>query len=592
MATYGSLNYTAADFAAGQNPSQLSPTASGYNATWTPSTPAGTSGTATLPTGQTVSLDTSGNVLTSSGSVFTGGGLPLTGTLAALVPGKVTTSNAPEGTLAGVKLIAPDLIPAPDSLQAKGIYGAVRVGDSPNVFTVGPNGGWETAASYLKKFGTSNQAGIVSNITSDQAVALGINPTSIVAPPSSNPNITAQSLSNVNSYDLSGVNTGNTSAADKTIASANATAQGLQKYIDLLTPPDTSTKTSLDSLMAQYMTDLGTSGGRGAAQAAADEAQGVQAKKEALTTVQNQILTKTAESTALDASYQQQNQSLEGTQTTLSRLQGSQAQNYKMYLAQKNSLASEVGLLQAQALGLTNQYNDAVNAANRSVDLKYADITDHLNAEAKMIALVQGQLTKQETIRSDAMKLYLQDQQNALAVQVANEKDLNSTLLNQMQTYPDAGITMSDTLDQANAKITKNSKIYQDKVRGPVGAVSQKWSDPYVLNGKSVQKNLTTGEIKNIGDVGNDTNALITHLQETGLPVNAVTSTGDLTKGVRDTILNAGVHANDVDIIWQAFQGNHTLDEIRQAIKSQGEDPGILDTFIEAMKKGSTITFG
>ena len=36
-----------------------------------------------------------------------------------------------------------------------------------------------------------------------------------------------------------------------------------------------------------------------------------------------------------------------------------------------------------------------------------------------------------------------------------------------MQTYPDAKIALTDTIESANQKIVANSKIYQDKIRVP-----------------------------------------------------------------------------------------------------------------------------
>ena len=60
-------------------------------------------------------------------------------------------------------------------LQGKGVYGAVRVKGMNDVFTLGSGGTKETADSYKQKFGTSNQQGIVGEITHEQAKALGIN---------------------------------------------------------------------------------------------------------------------------------------------------------------------------------------------------------------------------------------------------------------------------------------------------------------------------------------------------------------------------------------------------------------------------------
>ena len=59
-------------------------------------------------------------------------------------------------------------------LQAKGVFGAVRVKGTPEVYTIGPGGTKETAKSYLERFGTSEQKGIVGEVSPEQARALGI----------------------------------------------------------------------------------------------------------------------------------------------------------------------------------------------------------------------------------------------------------------------------------------------------------------------------------------------------------------------------------------------------------------------------------
>ena len=59
-------------------------------------------------------------------------------------------------------------------LTAKGVYGAVRIKGTNDVYTIGKGGRKETAESYAQRFGTSSQSGIVGEITVDQARKLGI----------------------------------------------------------------------------------------------------------------------------------------------------------------------------------------------------------------------------------------------------------------------------------------------------------------------------------------------------------------------------------------------------------------------------------
>lgn len=59
-------------------------------------------------------------------------------------------------------------------LIKQGIYGAVRIPGTQDVYTIGPGGRKETAESYLKRFGTSEQKGIVGEVSAEQAKKLGI----------------------------------------------------------------------------------------------------------------------------------------------------------------------------------------------------------------------------------------------------------------------------------------------------------------------------------------------------------------------------------------------------------------------------------
>ncbi|MCH7535678.1 MAG: hypothetical protein IH948_08055, partial [Bacteroidetes bacterium] len=81
------------------------------------------------------------------------------------------------------KVFGPEFEPASifkeRGLIEQGIFGAVRIGDSPDVFTIGPGGGnkglgAETPESFEALFGTLEQEGIVGTITLEQAQALGI----------------------------------------------------------------------------------------------------------------------------------------------------------------------------------------------------------------------------------------------------------------------------------------------------------------------------------------------------------------------------------------------------------------------------------
>lgn len=97
------------------------------------------------------------------------------------IAGAAPTTNGATDPIASIRAVfGPTWNPSPaftPELQSQGVYGAVRVeGSGPTVFTLGPSGRAETAASFKQKFGTSNQEGIVGLVSPEQARRLGITP--------------------------------------------------------------------------------------------------------------------------------------------------------------------------------------------------------------------------------------------------------------------------------------------------------------------------------------------------------------------------------------------------------------------------------
>ena len=322
-------------------------------------------------------------------------------------------------------------------------------------------------------------------------------------------------------YDVpTGGVTGDT--AGSIVAGAESTMKSIDDYIKMLTPPETEGQTDLDKLISGVSADMEGLTGRGEAQLAAEEAQGVNALRKSLADVNSQIAMKMAQYNALSTD-------VEGKAITMQSIIGSQAQIRK-------AEASEIGLLQAQALGLTGQLDVAQGIADRSVDLKYEDATDAINFRLKQIELLQGQLDKDETIRADAIKLYLADQQNQLSITIQNEKDKNATLLNLLQSYPDAGIKLTDTLESAARKVENNSALYKKEKRiAPTG-----------------------GEIiPEVSDIFN--------------------------KEEIARLVTAGVNKDEYTQIATALLGGLELDEIRQILRDAGIDPVVLDRFDSAV---------
>lgn len=206
-----------------------------------------------------------------------------------------------------------------------------------------------------------------------------------------------------------------------------------------------------DALTARLSELVGQTAGQAQALSTAEAEQGVPELTKQLQDINNQIKTIMAEQNAL-------NVEAKGKPITMSSIIGEQAQINAV-------MDAKIYTLSAQAQALQGNITLAKENAQKAVDLKYAPILEELKIKQAQLELIQPTLTKEEKIKADALAQKNKDEANALQLQIANQKDQNATLLNLMQSYPDARITLSDTLESANTKITNNSAIYKDKIK-------------------------------------------------------------------------------------------------------------------------------
>jgi len=461
------------------NPSELPVGSPGYNPAWTPQ------GGGSLPAG----------AATITGEEYLAAGFYGGQTISPIVPKAIT----PESSIAGIQSVFGDewqssLTP---EIQAKGIYGAVRIKDTNEVYSLGTGGSKAmSAADYFNTFKTDEQGGIVDEISKEQAVKLGI-PLTGKTPVATNA-ITTEALS-TKAIDLEIGTEANISEADGFKAYME---EYLKQQESLKSQSEKDTEKKVDDITTQLEGLLKDGADQGAIQAAEEEKREIEDQQKLVDDANGDLSMKMAEIDALAASYNLENQVVEGKTISLARMQGQQAQNYKMYLAQKNLLTSEAGLLQAKALALQGKLDSAQTAADRATDLKYSSWVTEVNNATSLLTLLEGKLSKDETIRADAMKVYYDRIDTQIAEQKATEKANYTTLLSQMNQYPDANIQLTDTLEQANAKITANSAIYRQQTRLADGTGGTGGGDEQY---EALNKDLTK-EVQNLfdGDYGTE----------------------------------------------------------------------------------------
>lgn len=250
------------------------------------------------------------------------------------------------------------------------------------------------------------------------------------------------------------------------VAMAGATSASTQMTAEQKALADRAAKdqSTYDKLSSEINTLLGSATGQGAATIEAEKAAGVPQMQKQLQGINSQIQTKLAEFKIIQDKYAETQQVVEGRTIPMSLITGKTAELNRSLALQKNTFASEIGLLQAQAQVVQGDLALAKETANRAVDLKYEDIRTQIQVKMQQLDMIRDSLTATEKKQAAILESQYQTADNNLSIQIANEKDKNATLLNAMQNYPDAGISMTDTLEQANQKIVSSSQIYQKEI--------------------------------------------------------------------------------------------------------------------------------
>lgn len=274
--------------------------------------------------------------------------------------------------------------------------------------------------------------------------------------------ITPEKMQGATNVDLSKTTSGQPQAmaetkaqADVTVSEAAAKSTNLQEKMSELTPPETELDRRKKQLFEQIVSGNQEIGKLAAQQLTEEQSAKIPEKKAALAELNSQILTKTAEYKAIQAQYDQLNAEQLSKPITMSSIVGSQAQINIVKQSKLNSIAADVGLLQAQAQGLQGQIDSAQATVDRSIDLKYKIEELNLKTYQAQLDAIQPELDKQEKIRAQAVELMVKEKEQAIQDKKDEDKMLANFNLDAMAKYP-----------SANIKITDNYTTTQNKIKG------------------------------------------------------------------------------------------------------------------------------
>ena len=301
--------------------------------------------------------------------------------------------------------------------------------------------------------------------------------------------ITPESLEKQNLLDISGQPLGDSTEAN--LINAGAGEQAKQNIQDIETKKDTS-----EAGIVDLMTQLE---GEGAEQLKAEKEAGIPDIVTERTGIQGEIKVKTAEFAQLQADFDKQELELKNQPGMLmGHFTGLRAKASDKIRVKKNALAAEIGILQAQDLALQGKQAAAQSSVNRAIDVKYNTITQKIETQKFLLDIISEDLSEAEQRQWDTQQAKLDQEQVILDEQKNNDKAVLNTLLSQMNQYPDAGIQLTDTLEEANAKITQNSTIYRQQTRLAPGNIPGPGPGPTVNKQATALNKELTSEVENL----------------------------------------------------------------------------------------------
>ena len=370
-------------------------------------------------------------------------------------------------------------IPAPTNTQTQNTGGfvvgkAYKNPNNPEIFQYGEDGQmhWiEDEKAFKNLYGGLPQEGLnYTTLSSTQGLKFG---DTLKKPAEAiDTGIIDGNLLNGKEIKLDGTqSTGTTTPTSSTTAIGQGTAKSIADYIKLLTPPETATSKTAGDLSTQISQLLGETTGQSAMLASEQQKAGVNTYTENLKNIQNEISIKTA---ALEKRLAE----ISATPMTQMRQSGAEASARRIAQA-------DITFLSAQANAMMNNISYAKQLAQDAVDLKYNPILEQLKVKQAQLELIQPELSKQEKTYSNALSLFLADQEKIVTEQKNNETQINNVLLKAIENK----ITDQNVLSQI-----KNAKNYAEAIQimgqnmpketPKTSAIYTEWQDYVKTGGK------------------------------------------------------------------------------------------------------------
>lgn len=138
-------------------------------------------------------------------------------------------------------------------------------------------------------------------------------------------------------------------------------------------------------------------------------------------------------------------QSLEGKPMSMATITGAQAQYQK-------TANIELQTLYAQKDALSKKYERAASRISDIIDAKYSDSETQIKNRQTLLEMISDNLDRAQKQQADQQKLVLDQVFQQIQDKKQAEKEQKNQVLDLMQKYPQAGITLADTYESAIKK--------------------------------------------------------------------------------------------------------------------------------------------
>ena len=219
-----------------------------------------------------------------------------------------------------------------------------------------------------------------------------------------------------------------------------------------------------------------------------------------------------------------------------------------------------------------------------------------LGKQQTTAGMEQQDVTGLQSQLADMLNLSSQDQASALAAAKA-PLDFSASILptiESMAEYQSPQQKLADQIAQESAMKAGGYGTY---------APSKTTSEPQILGSATTgyyKYDPATDTTKKI--IGGETPTPISPKKEAtdyssalynvGIPTKVATTEGKMNKSYLDKLTTQGIPVDLAQSVWDAILNGTTLEEIRQALKTQGVDPKILDTYMMTLQGISASSTG